>query len=112
VARGPRFGGALPDVTCARIQENVTVPFFRAGRFGEGHVETLRAVQRALEKPGIKYDELFSAEGSNRLARLLAGPIPVRGAEAPSVLEARQRLSNAQAAFNLEVRARRAGGEK
>lgn len=38
----------LTDVLSKRIQREVTVPQFRAGRFGAGLTETVRAIQQAL----------------------------------------------------------------
>lgn len=99
--------GVLPDITCRQIQQNITVPFFRAGRFNEGHLETLKTVLTVLERPGIKYEDLFERGISNHIASSLLGPIPARGADAPASREAAARFSNAQVEFSGEVAALR-----
>ncbi|MBI5518763.1 MAG: TPM domain-containing protein [Desulfovibrio sp.] len=42
----------LTDVLSKRIQRDVTVPQFRAGRFGAGLTQTVQAIQAALTPPG------------------------------------------------------------
>lgn len=39
----------LPDVLCRRIQQEVTVPHFKDGRFGPGLVLTVGAIEQALD---------------------------------------------------------------
>ncbi|MBU1230389.1 MAG: TPM domain-containing protein, partial [Proteobacteria bacterium] len=39
----------LPDLRAKRIQTEVTLPLFRAGRFGPGLMATAQAIQTALE---------------------------------------------------------------
>jgi len=38
----------LPDVVCKRIQREVTVPHFKAGRFAQGLAETVAVMERLL----------------------------------------------------------------
>jgi uncharacterized protein len=38
----------LPDVVCKRIQRDITVPYFRSGRFAQGLVETVAVMEQAL----------------------------------------------------------------
>ncbi|MDR3640787.1 MAG: TPM domain-containing protein [Humidesulfovibrio sp.] len=38
----------LPDVVCKRIQRDVTVPYFRAGRYAQGLAETVAVMEQAL----------------------------------------------------------------
>lgn len=42
----------LTDVLAKRIQREVTVPHFKAGRFGQGLLETVTAIETALTPPG------------------------------------------------------------
>jgi uncharacterized protein len=43
--------GALPDVVCKRIEREDMVPAFREGRFGDGLVAGVQAVDRILRDP-------------------------------------------------------------
>jgi len=38
----------LPDILCKRIQREVTVPHFKAGRFGPGLTATVAAIEQAI----------------------------------------------------------------
>jgi len=38
----------LPDILCKRIQQEVTIPLFKAGRFDQGLVASVAAIQKAL----------------------------------------------------------------
>jgi uncharacterized protein len=42
----------LPDITAKRIQREITVPNFKAGRFGPGLVQSVAAIRQALAPPG------------------------------------------------------------
>jgi len=53
----------LTDVLSKRIQRDVTVPNFRAGRFGQGLSESVAAIQTALAPPGAA-----EAQGGNQTA--------------------------------------------
>jgi uncharacterized protein len=44
----------LTDVLSKRIQRDVTVPHFRAGRFGQGLLETVTAIETSLAPPGTE----------------------------------------------------------
>ena len=44
----------LPDVLAKRIQRDVTVPHFKAGRFGQGLAESVAAIETALTPPGAE----------------------------------------------------------
>lgn len=44
----------LTDVLSKRIQRDVTVPHFRAGRFGQGLFETVTAIETSLTPPGTE----------------------------------------------------------
>ncbi len=44
----------LPDILCKRIQQEITVPHFTAGRFGPGLAASVAAIQQALNAaPGV-----------------------------------------------------------
>lgn len=53
----------LTDILSKRIQRDVTVPNFRAGRFGQGLSESVAAIQTALAPPGAA-----EAQGGNQTA--------------------------------------------
>lgn len=53
----------LTDVLSKRIQRDVTVPHFRAGRFGQGLSESVAAIQTALAPPGAA-----EVQGGNQTA--------------------------------------------
>ncbi|OGR36998.1 MAG: hypothetical protein A2051_13250 [Desulfovibrionales bacterium GWA2_65_9] len=38
----------LPDILCKRIQQEITVPNFKAGRYGPGLVQSVAAIRQAL----------------------------------------------------------------
>ena len=42
----------LTDSHCKRIIDEVTIPFFKAGSFADGHFETVRAIDRGLRNGG------------------------------------------------------------
>lgn len=42
----------LPDITAKRIQQEITVPNFKAGRYGPGLVQSVAAIRQALSPPG------------------------------------------------------------
>lgn len=44
----------LPDALCKRIQREVTVPHFKAGRFGQGLADTVQVMQQFLSPPAAE----------------------------------------------------------
>jgi uncharacterized protein len=60
----------LPDVVCKRIQREITVPRFRAGRFAQGLAESIAAMEQLLT-PDL-------ASGGNATG----GPEPLPGGQA------------------------------
>ncbi len=42
----------LTDGRCKRIIDEVTIPYFKAGSFADGHYETVRAIDRGLRNGG------------------------------------------------------------
>lgn len=42
----------LPDLLARRIQQQITIPNFKAGRFGPGLVQSVDAIKQALAPPG------------------------------------------------------------
>ncbi|MBU1595874.1 MAG: TPM domain-containing protein, partial [Proteobacteria bacterium] len=46
---GRGTGDRLPDILCHRIQQEITVPHFKAGRFGPGLAASVAAIEQALD---------------------------------------------------------------
>lgn len=63
----------LPDVLCKRIQRDVTVPHFKAGRFAQGLSESVKAMQQALAPAD------GAAEGNQTLPAPVQKPAPKGG---------------------------------
>lgn len=63
----------LPDVLCKRIQREITVPHFKAGRYYLGLSESVKAMQLALAPPD------GSAEGNQTLPAPAPKPAPKGG---------------------------------
>jgi uncharacterized protein len=47
----------LPDARCKAIIDDVTIPFFRADSFADGHLETIRALSRAIQDPDLPRED-------------------------------------------------------
>ncbi|MEQ9364952.1 MAG: TPM domain-containing protein, partial [Leptospirales bacterium] len=45
--------GALPDVKCRWIIDDIAIPFFKAGSFSDGHYEMARALERGVRDAEI-----------------------------------------------------------
>lgn len=60
IETGYGMEGALPDVKCRWITEQIAVPFFRKNSFADGHYEVVRALIRGIENPDIKQAQLVS----------------------------------------------------
>ena len=63
----------LPDVLARRIQQDITVPHFRSGRFGPGLTASVQAIQQALAGND---GGLASAEADAANATQAPGPQP------------------------------------
>jgi uncharacterized protein len=51
IETGYGLEGSLPDVKCHWIIEDIATPFFRKGRFSDGHYETVRALIAGVRNP-------------------------------------------------------------
>jgi uncharacterized protein len=58
----------LPDTTARRIQQEITVPNFKAGRYGPGLVQSVAAIRQALA------DGREGGQGTGAPAEPVAGP--------------------------------------
>ena len=53
--------GALPDIKCAWLLQEVAVPAFRANQFARGHLALSSGIVRALLAPDISHADLIAA---------------------------------------------------
>lgn len=60
IETGYGLEGALPDVKCRWIVDDIAIPFFKSGSFSDGHYEMVRALERGVRNSEIGRDELVS----------------------------------------------------
>ncbi len=58
IETGYGLEGALPDVKCRWIIDDIAIPFFKAGSFSDGHYEMVRALERGVRDAEIGRQEL------------------------------------------------------
>lgn len=60
IETGYGLEGALPDIKCHWIIEDIAIPFFRAGSFADGHYEVVRALIAGIRNPDADRRQLAS----------------------------------------------------
>ena len=50
--------GALPDVKCRWIVDDIAIPFFRLGSFSDGHIEIVQALIAGIRNPDAERRQL------------------------------------------------------
>lgn len=61
IETGYGLEGALPDVKCRWIIDDIAIPFFKAGSLSDGHLEMVRALERGIRDSEIGRAELTGA---------------------------------------------------
>lgn len=58
IETGYGLEGALPDVKCHWIIEDIAIPFFKVGSFSDGHYEIVRALIAGIRNPDVERRQL------------------------------------------------------
>ena len=77
----------LTDARSKWIIDDVTIPFFKAGSFADGHYETVRAIARLVRQPNLKRARLTVGQESrpgDRVNQPSATPQPAAGLPLPT----------------------------